>query len=542
MNTETKICQNCKKEFVIEAEDFAFYGKMQVPPPTRCPECRLQRRLAWRNERALHKRTCDRCKKEVIGIYPQDARFLVYCQTCWWSDKWDPLSYAREYNPSRPFFEQFAELQKAVPRQHTNNFAESTMINSPYTNCSGEAKNCYLIFGSVGCEDCMYSHYINDSRACVDCLYCMKSEKGWDCLDIEQCYGLLSSQSCVGCSDSQFLFDCRNCNDCIGCVGLRGQSYSILNQKYSKEEYAKKKAELAFDTREGREKFAKEFYKSDLYRKFPRKYYHGQMNKSFSGDYIAQAENSYSCFYAKNLRGCKYCFWYYDANDAYDCMAWGESEEMYECVTTGSRSKGCKFSNMSWDGVRDIEYCDLCFNSTANCFGCIGLRGKQYCILNKQYSKEEYLACRARIEEKMRRDGEYGEFFPMELSPFPYQDSVAQEHYPREIKVEKKEYKIGGDILACSPDASVGTGRAWNCTQAFRLTPAELAFYAQMKIPHPTACFQCRHAARVALRNPLKLWHRKCMKESCTNEFETSYSPDRPEIIYCEQHYNQEVI
>ena len=50
-NMETKNCQNCKKDFIIEPEDFNFYQKMKVPPPTFCPLCRAQRRFAFRNER-----------------------------------------------------------------------------------------------------------------------------------------------------------------------------------------------------------------------------------------------------------------------------------------------------------------------------------------------------------------------------------------------------------------------------------------------------------------------------------------------------------
>ncbi|KKP59766.1 MAG: hypothetical protein UR55_C0020G0001, partial [Candidatus Nomurabacteria bacterium GW2011_GWF1_34_20] len=51
----------------------------------------------------------------------------------------------------------------------------------------------------------------------------------------------------------------------------------------------------------------------------------------------------------------------------------------------------------------------------------------------------------------------------------------------------------------------------------------------------------CRHYERLSQRNPMKLWHRSCMKEGCTNEFETSYAPERSEIVYCEKCYQQEV-
>ena len=62
-----------------------------------------------------------------------------------------------------------------------------------------------------------------------------------------------------------------------------------------------------------------------------------------------------------------------------------------------------------------------------------------------------------------------------------------------------------------------------------------------MKIPIPRICPECRHIERFKNRGPNKLWHRQCMKKNCNNEFETSYAPDRQEIVYCESCYNKEV-
>ncbi len=113
---ENKICQNCKKNFTIEPEDFNFYEKIKVPSPTFCPECRQQRRYAWRNERTLYRRDCDLCGKSMVTIYSPNKNLKVYCLKCWWGDGWDPASYGRDFDFSRPFFEQYAELQKEVPR------------------------------------------------------------------------------------------------------------------------------------------------------------------------------------------------------------------------------------------------------------------------------------------------------------------------------------------------------------------------------------------------------------------------------------------
>ncbi len=86
MTMESRNCQNCKLDFIIEPEDFVFYEKIKVPPPTFCPDCRLARKLVWRNERSLYKRNCDLCKKNIISMYKPTVLFPVYCHECWWSD------------------------------------------------------------------------------------------------------------------------------------------------------------------------------------------------------------------------------------------------------------------------------------------------------------------------------------------------------------------------------------------------------------------------------------------------------------------------
>src|SRR3989338_11693288 len=103
MVSENKVCQNCKSSFTIDASDFDFYKKIDVPPPTWCPECRQKRRYAWRNERVLYRRNCDLCGKRSVTIYSPNKPFKVYCPQCWWSDKWSGLDYGRDFNFSRSF-------------------------------------------------------------------------------------------------------------------------------------------------------------------------------------------------------------------------------------------------------------------------------------------------------------------------------------------------------------------------------------------------------------------------------------------------------
>ena len=110
--SEPKQCQNCKNEFTIDAQDVEFYEKMKVPAPTWCPECRMIRRMNWRNERNLYRRKCGLTGKNIISCFSKESEITVYSNTDWFSDSWDPLSYGQNYDFSITFFKQFSELFK----------------------------------------------------------------------------------------------------------------------------------------------------------------------------------------------------------------------------------------------------------------------------------------------------------------------------------------------------------------------------------------------------------------------------------------------
>jgi hypothetical protein len=160
MNTETKNCQNCKATFVIEPADFDYYKKMDVPPPTWCPECRLMRRLSFLDVYSLYKRSCAKCGKNMMSMYSPDKKLIVYCLPCWWADDWDGREYAMDYDPTRPFLEQVRELSRKTPWQ-TLEAQYLTLKDSEYTNNIAHAKNCYLTFWADYCENVFYSTFLN---------------------------------------------------------------------------------------------------------------------------------------------------------------------------------------------------------------------------------------------------------------------------------------------------------------------------------------------------------------------------------------------
>ena len=224
--SESRICQNCKNDFTIEPDDFSFYEKIKVPPPTFCPECRRQRRLSWRNDYVFYNRECDLCKRKIISIYSPDNPQVIYCNTCWWSDKWDPKSYGIDFDFSRPFFEQFAEFRKVVPALALVNDNGVGSTNCEYVQNVQYSKDCYMAMVSWKIEKCLYFSYGAEAKEAVDSMGIFsKSEGIYEALYSGDCYGSKYIQNCNSLMGCYFCYDCRGCNDCFMCVNLRNKKY-----------------------------------------------------------------------------------------------------------------------------------------------------------------------------------------------------------------------------------------------------------------------------------------------------------------------------
>ena len=158
---ENKICKYCNIWFDITDKDIEFYNKIspkfnwkkhQIPTPTLCPNCRLQRRLSWRNESKLYRSKCDMTGENIISAYSPDKPYKVYEKDVWMKDWWNPLDYWINFDFNKPFFDQFKYLSLKVPRISV--FRQWEVINSEYTNLASNNKDCYLIFSSNYDEKC----------------------------------------------------------------------------------------------------------------------------------------------------------------------------------------------------------------------------------------------------------------------------------------------------------------------------------------------------------------------------------------------------
>ena len=301
-------CRNCSQEFEIVDEDLEFYGRAApqfggkryaIPPPTHCPDCREQRRLAQCNELNLYKGKCDMCGCATLTYFPPHVGQPIYCRECWHADKWDPRDYGQEYDPSRGFFEQWEEVRDRTPAQALS--IQGVMVNSEYCHLTGDSKNCYLTMHADHNEDCYYGYGIKKCRSCVDGFYNIYSELLYEGIDCHSCYGLVNCQDCFNCSGSAFLRDCVGCRSCFLCTGLRNKEFYFENRKCSKEEYERLVGEIDLGSyRQYQECLAKfvELQKKHTYKEF-------------------QGFNLENCF-GMHLYNCKNTTYSFDCDDVED--------------------------------------------------------------------------------------------------------------------------------------------------------------------------------------------------------------------------------
>ncbi len=580
MNPETRTCKNCSRSFAIEPEDLDFYQKMDVPAPTQCPECRCIRRMVHRNERNLYRRKCDITGKDIISIYRPECAFKVADREHYFSDAFDPMQYGRDFDFSQPFFAQFLEFLKIVPLPSL--YIQASQ-NCDYNQDMSRSANCYLCSRTHDSNNMLYTYRGNKSSYCADCFQVKEqSEYLYECFDTNASNNSKFLHNCEKCSESLFLYNCSGCVNCFMCTDLRNKQYCFKNEQYSRDEYNAIVMKYNLATYSGQKQALKEFEEFIL--KFPRKNLSILRSVNVFGDFIKDSKNCRNSYNIKKCEDCAYIWDQMDYSNSMDAYSGGRNSSLvYEATSTTAANK-CMFTVRAADS-RECSY-SWFLKNCSNCFACSGLSNKEYCILNKQYTKEEYIELRDKIIAHMRQTSEYGEYFPVSSSPFPYNDTVAQEYFPKTKKEAtgagfdwvdpaEKSYvptlQIDGipehiadvtdsilkETVTCEHAGSCTHG----CTKAFRVIKDELEFYRRMKIPVPRQCPNCRYYRRLAYRNPTKLRNETCMCDglhstngvyknnnehehgasTCGLVFETTYQKGKGTIIYCDACYKKEV-
>ena len=552
MQTEIKNCKKCGNEFKVDENDHIFYERMKVPAPEICPSCRQQQRMLFRNFKTLYKRPSSKSGKMIISMYNPDAPSPVWDIAEWWADDWDAIDYCIDLDLSIPFIKQIEKLFNNVPRFSLMNTKSE---NCEYSNFTYGSNNCYLVFGCVGDENCDYGHIVWNSKDCVDNLYVHKSELCYECIDCLGSNKLFYSQECESCVDSIGLYDCRGCTNCVGCVGLRQKSYQIFNQPVSKEEY---KDFLLTYPLNNKQSIIYILGKCDELRKVtPTRCVYGSHNDNVSGDHIYNSRNVKQSYDIQGGENSRYGYTSGNLIESYDISFNPNVQYSFQCLASMKSSNLMCCHNVT--DSNHVYFSDSCYNSE-NLFGCYGLRKKEFCILNKQYTKEEYEKLVPQIITNMEKSEDWGNFFPVWMCPFAYNESIANEYMPLtkdealtqgfkwrdDIPRTKGQENCNYEDLFTNPEEYSDDNldkilKCESCGFNYKFISHEIAFYKRMKLRIPSKCFNCRHQARMDARNPRILNTTKCA--SCGKMTETTYPKEKHKQykIYCEDCYKKEI-
>ena len=490
-------------------------------------------------------------QEPVISQFPGDGPRPIYCLDCWWGDKWDSCSYGRAVDFNRPLFEQFHELELAVP--HACVATDIGNENSEYTHHAGQERNCYFIFHATFCEDCYYGYGVKKAKSCVDVHNCFESELCYECVDVDKCYALFWCQDCFNCATSSFLRDCIGCTDCFLCAGLRNKRYCWLNEQLSKDDYLARLKTVNCGSRREIKALFRQFQALKQTRLW--KGLRQTMVDNSTGDYLINCRDAYRCFDCRDVEACSYCSQLQlGSRHCYDIYQFGVNMELcYEGAMIGTNAYRVHFGSLCIWQVSDLLYCIECY-TTNNALLSFGLQRKKFCILNKEYTEEDYRLLKEKVVRRMRETGEFGEFFPIKYSQFGYNETTAAQWYPMtRAEVlgkgwpwsEKLPGTYGKETVAELPDSIEETEdnivkeilRCTECGRNYRVIAQELSFYRKNRLPVPDQCFECRRRRRMNQRNPRRLWQRPCA--SCGANIWTSFPSAGPEKAACDSCYQK---
>ena len=554
-----KPCLRCAYPFEISDTDLEFLDRVSpvidgqhcsIPPPTLCPSCRLRRRIAFRNSYSVTTRSSSLSGKNIFTQYYDGVPFPVYANEEWWSDAWDPYEFGRDFDFTRPFFPQWAELRNSVPHPAASVL---NMENSDYCNNAGSLKNCYLVFNANATEDSMYSYGLTRSKDCIDCVHTNDSQLCYDCVQCRNCYNVQSSQFSADCTDSAFLINCRSCTNCFGCANLRHAQYCIFNRQYSREAYFDELATINLASYSERKAIAAKveaFFASE-----PRPHVQSIRTEDSTGDYLTESKFVTSSYFISGGEHLSHCFHLENgATNCHDVSYFGARLDLcYESAICGINSFDLRFCLDCWDGCANLFYCDMCPGSKS-CFGSVGLRKATFSVLNRKYSEKEYNSLVRRIIEHMRDTGEWGEFFPIEHSPFPYNLSEAFRHFPMTQEQCSRAGMLWNERLQPTPTSAVlaaslpdtppseGTNSLTVLSalsgRAFKITTEELRRYRLLNVPLPRLSYEERMDERMQRLGGVKLYRRACAKTGKTLMSTAAVSDER--VIWEKEEYDRE--
>lgn len=537
---------------ILEAASPKIHGKtLLIPPPTLSGMESMRHRMAFINPYTLYKRTCDGTGKPIVSIYSPDKPYKVFTRAHWEGDTWEAMQYGRPYDFSKNFVEQWDDLNLAVPHVALWN---GDTDNADYAHDVFKITDSYMIFDAAFVKESLYVNAANNLTSCLDVTAISQGEMLYQCLMVNNGYKSFWCTSCHVISECDFCYNCRNTKNCFGCVNIVNGQYLWFNQQLTKEDYEQRRK--AFWAQPNFVELAQAGLQ-DLMLTLPHRYANIMFSEESTGDNLNYTNRCVDCYECNESEHLLHCHDSVKAtNSGYSGNLINGPSFVYECQNIAGGATSSAFCFMCADGLSNAYYSTECYGCE-HIFGCVGLKRKKYCILNKQYTQAEYEALLPQIVAHMTQTGEWGKFLPVYVSAFGYHESAAADYFPLTEHqandlgfnwsdfiqpIPKVEKLLTKAMHAQMPRAKGMSDElvSWaiECSETgrpFQIMPMELAFYRAHDLPIPTLHPRQRLRHRLMEKNSRQLFDRACTQ--CGVSLKTTFAPTRPERIVCEMCY-----
>lgn len=282
---------------------------------------------------------------------------------------------------TKGFFKELQKLLYSQPKPETLVLHSENCFFGDHVFNSKKLSYC---FDTSASSDSVYLFDCHLVAGSLDCDYTVESESCYDSVDLYKCFNCFYGEKLDNTRDALYCYDLSNCHDVFGCVSLKNKSYCIFNRQLTKEEYEEKIQKYKLLAPDKVLKMLEELKLS-----YPITQSAAERNvNSPYGNYVYDCKNCYMCFDVGRSEDSSYLFDCADDKKSMDMSyTYQGTHNSYQIVDSINIYNSSFVLNS--ENCQDSFYLFNC-KGVKSSLGCVGLQYKEYCILNRQFSKEEY--------------------------------------------------------------------------------------------------------------------------------------------------------
>jgi hypothetical protein len=282
---------------------------------------------------------------------------------------------------AQSFFKELQRLMDYFPKRST---FVLNCENTELANQSFYCKNSSYAFDDSRCNECVYTYDCAACSNCIDCDYGVESQLCYESVDPIRCFNCNFVDDSSDLNDCDYCSRCKNSHDLFGCYKLDNASFCIFNRKMTEQEY---KDKVKIYKTWPAEKVFKVLTEMKLRYPLTQTRENNNENSSY-GNYFFFNKNSYMMFDASHNEDCCYLYDSFYNRKIMDATYSSKDNELSYQIVDSARLFNCDYTVFS-NSCQDSSYLFDCFG-LKHCLGCVKMDYKEYCILNRQFSPEDY--------------------------------------------------------------------------------------------------------------------------------------------------------